>query len=341
MTTVTELCHLLKSIGVPYFLLGDDRIGHAVMVREGGRVLALAPTGSDENVLWLNPNLERCRSAADLAKVGAGGIGGLRLWQAPEAAYMWNGSPDPTTFSNYQVQPAMDPGNYSVVENSPRGCTLSATLTLRDYRSQGRVTFSVRRIIEIAELPMHLRSASKRGLVLRLQHHLRLLEADDANACVDLWHLLQLPAGTVIGAPLHSRGKPVPYFNESAVGPLKTDDGFLLWETDGARKGKIGLRVGDVLGGPYGVRRQGDRSHAFLWNVPRWHGAPYVDAPPHQSGDDHLLQFWDGFGFCEVEYHTPGVFLSRPELTDASELTVINEPHADRSPREILRELLV
>src|SRR4051812_48737011 len=126
LATLAEVCHLLDSISVPHWLLGDDVTGRAVVVPAGGRVLALAPAGSDENVLWLNPALARCQNAADFAGLGGSGAGGLRHWQAPESAYMWEGSPDPATFSNYKVQPAMDPGDYSVEQTSAGRCVLAA-----------------------------------------------------------------------------------------------------------------------------------------------------------------------------------------------------------------------
>jgi hypothetical protein len=340
LTTIDGLGQFLASIGLTYCRLGHPAIGQALVVREGARILALAPAGGEENVLWSHPELSGCRNAADLAGLLGGGMGGLRLWQAPERAFMWNGAADPVTFCNYSVQPAMDPGQYQLNEVSATRCVLADTIVLRDLQSGQSIKFSVRRIIELSPLSAPSSSDTSRGVTIRLQHQLRLLEAPHAAMTVDLWHLLQLPAGTLVGAGVRAGAMPVPYFNAEQIGPIENDDGLLLWATDGQRKGKIALRVGDVTGGPYAVRQDGDRLHGFRWNVSGWRGARYVDGPPGESADDHLLQFWDGFGFCEAEYHTPGVSLERPEVLDTSELSYLEEAAAGRSPREFLRMLL-
>jgi hypothetical protein len=63
----------------------------------------------------------------------------------------------------------------------------------------------------------------------------------------------------------------------------------------------------------------------------------YVDAPPSGPAGRQVYQFWDGFDFCEVEYHTPGVSIARPEVLDLSELFVLEGPASEAGPDIISR----
>ena len=336
---LSAISDALSHAGVAFHLLGDQTLGQAIVIAAGARVLALSAPGDDRNVMWLNPAISSLKNHSDVGNLGAGGIGGLRVWQAPEAAYMWDGAPDLNSFSNYRIQPAMDPGPYILSECSSRRCVLEARIDLRDYRTGAHVAFSVRRIIELAALPPALRAKNTRGVTLRLQHYFRLLKADDVSANVDLWHLLQLPAGTFVGARIKSGAQPVPYFHADRIGALDPVDGFLRWQTDGRRLSKFAIRVGDLSAGPYSLREVGDDLQCFFWQTPRVRTARYVDAPPNQTADDQLVQFWDGFDFCEVEYHTPGINAEQPEAVDASELVFLEQPGNASEGLDLLRKI--
>ena len=82
---------------------------------------------------------------------------------------------------------------------------------------------------------------------------------------------------------------------------------------------------------------EGDIRQRFQWNVPRLPTARYLDAPPNQIADDPFLQFWDGFGFCEIEYHTRGISVEQPEAVDASELALIEQPRGNVTALEFLK----
>jgi hypothetical protein len=333
--TLTEIQQALEGAGVAFTVIGARDVGRAIVIAAGARVLALSGPGDDHNVLWLNPRQPELRRAGDVAQLGAGGIGGLRVWQSPEAAYMWEGVPDLAKFSNYRVQPAMDPGNYAIRDVSANRCVLDATISLQDYRDRSSIRFTVQRIIELGPLPRSV-ADRRQGCTLRLQHRLQLLDGG-AAAAVDLWHLMQLPAGTTVGARVRPGAQHVPYFYPERIGALANTNGFLQWRTDGRRMAKFALRTGDLLAGPYAHREDADRLRCFFWHIPRSRIAGYVDAPPQQAANDQLVQFWDGFDFCEVEYHTPGVSRDRPELFDASELIYVEQRGGD--PLELLQRM--
>jgi hypothetical protein len=339
LQTIPEICAALTAANVPFHLLGEHASGQAIVIAAGARVLALAGPRNERNVMWLNPGLGDCRSLSDVAKLGAGGIGGLRVWQAPEAAYMWDGIPKTADFSNYRVQSTMDPGSYFLREAGAQRCVIEGTLALRDYRSAANLSLFVRRIIELQPLPEVLRSGSMSGVTLRLQHQFRLISASNPGATVDLWHLLQLPAGTTIGAEIRDGARAVSYFNPEQIGAIEGDGGFLRWQSNGQRMSKIGLRRDDVLSGPYSVREHDGTFHGFFWQIPRVRTGVYVDAPPQQSASDQLVQFWDGFDFCEMEYHTPGLSKDQPEAVDASELIFVEQARGEATPLDFIRSV--
>ena len=66
--------------------------GVVAVTLAGGRIVALAFSKDEPNLLWTHPDL------GDAALVRAnglvGGIGGDRLWFSPELRYHWIGMPD-------------------------------------------------------------------------------------------------------------------------------------------------------------------------------------------------------------------------------------------------------
>jgi hypothetical protein len=268
-----------------------------------------------------------------------GGMGGLRLWQAPEAAHMWKGTPDPKTFSNYKVQSQMDPGTYSMEQTSANRCVISGRVRLEDYRGGSPVEFEIRRIVELCPLPDRGPIPEARGLKLRFQNHLHLKSGDETSR-VDLWHLMQLPAGSVIGAQVKKNTQPQIYFNPERADGWSIDDGNFTWQTNGKRMSKMGLGTASVLGGPFAICASGAVTGIHIWNAPIWRGAEYVDSPPGEIKDDQVIQFWDGFDFCEVECHSPGASLRQPEMFDTSELTYLEIASEKCEPFEVIDHLL-
>jgi len=109
LETISEICDFIDRHRLPLQRLGSLATGPAVLNPAGARLLAGSAAGSNRNAMWLNPAPADCRSAEEVGRFSAGGIGGPRLWQAPEAAHRWQGVPDVGTFSNFRIQPTMDP----------------------------------------------------------------------------------------------------------------------------------------------------------------------------------------------------------------------------------------
>jgi len=322
---IVTLGRFLDSIQVPYRCLGSPETGRVLVIEEGARILAMTPPGSDTNVLWTHPSLSQCTSRKELSSIGAGGMGGLRLWQAPEAAYHWKGIAEPKTFSNYKLQQAMDPGAYLLRESSKSRCTIEGSVTLIDYRTETQITCDIRRIIELAALPNRYAACGGAGFRLRMENHLSLRTGNETSR-VDLWHLMQLPVPCSIGAPVRPDMRPEVYFNPESCDGWEARNGCFIWQTNGKRMAKVGLGTDQVTGGPFAVRKNGTTLEIYLWEVPIRPDQEYVDAAPGRSDRNQVIQFWDGFDFCEVEYHSPGASLQQPKITDISEMTYLEIP---------------
>jgi hypothetical protein len=315
-------------------MLGDRDSGRALVIEDGARVLALSPSGSDHNVLWNHPALRTCTSRKDFSTVGLGGMGGIRLWHSPEIAYMWKGAPQPETFANYQVQEAMDPGAHAITETTATSCQMIGSATMIDWRTEARVTFEMERTISVAPLEESWRKSAAGGVKLRMENRLHLKTGDESTR-VDLWHLMQLPGGATIGARVKPGTRPDLYFGPADEG-WEVAEGCFSWRTDGKRMAKLGLGHGSLTDGPFAITKTGANAGVFLWQVPIRPEADYVDAPPGQSRNDQVLQFFDGLSFCEVEYHSPGASLKNREVVDVSELTYLEIPAGGRDALKAL-----
>lgn len=324
-----QIVELLKSVGVPYWVMGTRETGRALMVEEGARVLAMAPPGSDRNVLWGHPGVADVTERPGLNAVGAGGMGGIRLWHGPEQAYMWNGATDAETFSTYVIQKSMDPGRYAVNQVSDTRCIVQGGGTVIDYRTGGEVKFEVRRIVEIFRPKLAGQIAGVAGVGIRFQNVLRLVEGG-AEARIDMWHLMQLPVPALVGAFVREGAVPEVYFNPSKAGGWVVEDGRFSWMAKGERMAKLGLATGDLAGSLFAIRECNGSADVWLWNVPNLAESEYVDFAAGSERNDQVAQYWDGFGFCEVEYHSPGVSMERPEVLDVSELVFLEIPEGQR-----------
>lgn len=334
----SELTRFFELKKVPFALLGSLETGRVLVIEEGARVLALTAPGSDQNAFWCHPQVAACRNRDELSRVGSGGMGGLRLWQAPEQSFMWKGKPDSAAFSNYQIQEAADPGCYSLEQTSQNRCVLQGEVRLTDYCSGKSIGLEIRRILELFPLPDTHKTPGANGLLLRMQNTLRLTSGN-ADARADLWHLMQLPAPAKIGAFVTEGTKPQIYFNPGMAGGWISEKGIFSWTTNGQRMSKLGLSSGAVTRGLFATRNLGPQLGVYLWSIPISQSAAYVDSPPGETRNDQAVQFWDGFGFCEVEYHSPGVSPENPEIFDTSELVYLEINHNQTHPLDAIAKL--
>lgn len=278
--------------------------GYLAVSPLAGRIVAIALAENEESLFYINPEItdtERLRTVPEQLVAGPGGD---RLRYAPEYAYAWGSAvPDVENFSNYGVQTNEDPGTFTMVEMSD-GVNLRTDTSLVDKRTGKAVAFSVERRVSPINSPIDDLSTGVRFAGYRLDQSVTIKHPEKGQQ-VDLWCILQMPIGTTLIVPTRERPEPLSYFNQ---GNWVVEDDHLRWMYGGQSKAKIGLSTEQVTGRVGAVRqlRDGQRAlvvRAFTVYPDRY----YCDGPNAEQAGNQIFQAWDGFGFGEVEYHTPAV----------------------------------
>jgi len=123
-----QIIEMLSAAGVPTRQLAGG--GNVAVTPVGGRIVAMAFSPSDRNLFWTNPELINADLVRNHPEKLAGGLGGDRIWFAPELDYHWRGKPDWNTCSNYEVPTSADPGAYKFVSEAADAVTLRAHIVL-------------------------------------------------------------------------------------------------------------------------------------------------------------------------------------------------------------------
>ena len=304
--TYMDVVDALSRAGVPIRQL--QGLGHIAVTLAAGRIVAMSFSSRGPNLLWSNaelPNTDLVRTHPERL---VGGFGGDRLWFAPEIAYHWKGPPRWDTFANYQVPAATDPGNYQFVESRQGAVTLRAAGQLTDHATHGQVRFEVQRTIQLIPAPLPDNDPLMNGieyLGIRTSHVLKLDPTTTAGR-IGLWHLLQMPVGSVLVVPLKdsapTRDK-VPLSYALPGGWLEKSD-HIRWRYTGTASAKFGLSASALTGHSAVLRQLGtDQFCLIVRQFPVDERAMYVDHPHGVARADQAFQAWDGLGFGEMEFH--------------------------------------
>lgn len=314
----------LRRASIPIQELTAD--GCLAVTPAGGRIVALAFSPDAPNLLWSNPALADAELVKNHPERLVGGIGGDRLWFAPELAFHWDGVPDWQSFANYKVPPAADPGKYRFAEQQPDRISLHCKDRLPIKGSDRFVGYEVTRSIRTGEPPLSKSHSLMRDVDyvgIETVHTLQFSD-DTRIGSIDLWHLLQIPVGSVLVVPKKEgeRGlaAPLSYGNPGAW-QEKSD--HIMWRYGGEARAKFGLSVA-VLTGRSAVLRQfaPTRWCLIVRQFPIYPDARYCDHPFGIPRQDQAFQAWDGFGFGEMEYHSPvlDAHTGPRELTETDQL---------------------
>ncbi|MBI2194371.1 MAG: hypothetical protein HYU36_20530 [Planctomycetes bacterium] len=270
-------------------------------------MIGLALPGEEENLVWTSPQLEDTETLRSHPEKIFCGIGGDRLWFGPEFAYHWNGDADAVSFKNYRVPAGVDPGRYRFEEADEVSVRMAMECRLVDRRDGEAVTFQVARSVSVTDSPLPAASAIARRvrfMGVRVQHLIRIRSCPRGKS-VGLWHLLQMPAGSTLIVPTRGKPRPLRYFNQ---GCWECRADHLRWTYTGEAKAKCGLDVHQVSGRSAVLRPiSGGRWALIVRQFPVLPGLYYADAPRSSLAGEQVVQMWDGFGFGEMEYHSPAV----------------------------------
>lgn len=284
--------------------------GCVAMAQAAGRVVAMAFSADGPNLFWSNPQL---RDHDVLRKVRdrlVFGYGGDRLWFAPEVDYNWDGKPQWDTLANYKVPASADPGAYRFAEAGLDSIKLQSEGELPIHGSDNRVAFKVERTVRFATAPLKVDDPLMKGVdYVGIETSHSLKTGDEAKAGrLGLWHLLQVPVGSVLLVPLNptatvDQKRPLSY---ALPGSWEQKEDHILLKYCGEARAKFGLPA-IALTGRTAVLRQlaPGRWCLLVRQFPVDANARFADYPFGIPRNDQLFQAWDGCGFGEMEYHSP------------------------------------
>ena len=311
--TFTDVTGALSLAAVPMRELCGP--GHVAITLAAGRIVALAFTKDGPNLLWSNPQLSDSELVRNQPEKLVGGLGGDRLWFAPELDYHWKGAPDWVTVTNYEVPIAMDPGAYRFNDSTASSIVLHNSGQLLNRANDTHVGFDVTRTIRMAASPLTDNDPLRHAIdyVGIEASHVLQFDRETKAGRLDLWHLLQMPVGSVLIVPFIERAPstaktPLSY---ALPGEWTKKPDKLLLKYGGTAQAKIGLSA-SALTGRTAVLQQLESSYCLI--IRDFHvdqNAKYADHPYGEPREDQAFQAWDGMGFGEMEYHSPMIDAQR------------------------------
>jgi hypothetical protein len=304
-----DVVSALSRLGMPMRQL--DGAGHITVIPAAGRVVAMAFTPHGPNLFWSQPQLGNSEIAQNEPQKLIGGVGGDRLWFAPELDYHWNGVPDWENFFNYDVPQEADPGDYQFVDAAPDVISLRAHVQLRVRATGEPVNFEVMRAVRMTPAPIPRHDVSMKNIAyvgIETSHTVQF-DSSTTKGRVDLWHLLQAPIGSWLIVPLAPCATSIdrtPVLYTAPGGRWIERSDCFLWRYAGTACTKLGLSS-RALTGRTAIMRLLAPEHLCLI-VRQFEVDPtarYGDHPYAETRTDQAFQLWDGLGFGEMEYHSP------------------------------------
>lgn len=306
--TYSDVVANLRRASVPVREIGTD--GKIAVTLAAGRLVAIAFSAEDVNLLWTHPQLRETKLIKEMPQSLTGGFGGDRLWFAPELAYNWDGQPNWETFANYKTPLAMDPGAYEFVKQDARSITLHAEGHLPVHGADRKVGFDVFRTIRVADPPLpreHPLMRAVKYVGIEASHVLEFSKETQAGR-IGLWHLLQAPTGSILVVPIKKAAdaqyrKPLSY---GLPGGWVEKSDHIMWRYGGEARAKFGLSALALTGRSAVFRELAPgRWCMIVREFPVFPNATYGDYPYGVPRTDQAFQAWDGYGFGEMEFHSP------------------------------------
>ena len=299
----SQIVRDLRNAAVPLEELHGQ--GVVAVTLAAGRIVALAFSRDEPSLLWSHPDL----GDAALVKGNrlVGGIGGDRLWFAPELRYHWLGEPDWRGLGNYEVPADTDPGRYRFVDLASDVIALAADGRLPVRGSDQSLAFRVERRIRMAEPPLSRDDTLMRDVRyvgIESAHELTIQDETHTGE-IDLWQLLQIPVGSILIVPLRAGHETQP-LSYGLPGAWQITSNSVIWRIQGNANAKMGIAAAALTGRAAILRRLPSQQWCLIVRqFPVDEAARYGDHPAGVARDDQVFQAWDGLGFGEMELHSP------------------------------------
>lgn len=275
---------------------------------EAGRLLQVTVEGHD--AFWENPDPK-----------DAWNIGGDRIWFAPENDFFW-ATRGPFDFSLYQVPRDLNENNWACEVTDP-GAIMSCDFELQNLHNKETCAFQVSRKISFAD-------ETETSISIDTENKLILKKPMGVNQALDMWFLLQVPAGGTLSIP----AKAPDYRDYFAPMPQAA------WQHDGARLNveisnramfKIGMKAGALAQNKVCYTRPVDAGRRLVIGreFPLADTSDYIDRPLGATDEGDVVQVYSDDGglgdFGEMEIHTPGIKAGAEELSCTYQTTIALE----------------
>lgn len=310
-----------------YVTLALQNEVNLIIPQRGARVLGPFLSPTSESLFWVNPAFAQPGSYQQFLHSADWNIGGERVWIAPEIQYLVR---DRTDFwGTIRVPAAMDPGNYTLHQDSPDQCRMTQRLTLPAYNlASGEKELQLERRISPAADPLRGLSnyeALVDGLIFAGYEHLITLAENTSDEIMsESWTLVQLNPGGRLLIPASPRVEYSDYYEPITPEFQSIHANHVSLRITGDRQYKVGYKAAHVFG-RLGYFNQLDEDRAYLivrnfFNNP---AAPYVEERAAWLGQrGHSVHIYNddgglgGFGELECNGQTIGGNTGRSSSAD-------------------------
>jgi hypothetical protein len=308
-----KLVAVLRSVGkqVEWFRSPDG--SEILILPYGGRILGLFAPGNEVNFYWTNAALEDSNKAKVFYESDQWhNSGGDRTWIGPEVNFFFPKFPNLTV---YHQQRSLDPGNFQV-QTAGDQIQLVNNLTVTDYRNNQNIDLIITKSVSPALNPLRqergvdpLSHIEYAGYTLRTS--LEMI-SQNADICVGLWNLVQMPHGGDLLVPTYGRTTPQFYFGQVPPEDLIITDHLVRYKMHAAGGYKIGIRAVATTGRVGYMYKVGNQWALIIRNFSVNPSGEYVDVPwenVEYPGD--CVQACNAdveqYTFSELEYHVPAI----------------------------------
>ena len=337
-----QLIGIMSEIGKPLEAMKHPDGSTVLVSPYGGRVLGLFAPDDDQNFLWTHEALnDRASAKAFIEGEDWQNLGGDRTWLAPEVDFFL---PEYPSTATYFQQRGLDPGQYQVTKDG-RTIRLSNQLGMTSSRLKQTVRLALAKTVSAAANPLRyergmeeLQALPYAGYTLRTE-----LEVLDANAeqCVGIWSLLQMPHGGELLIPTYTRTEPRIYFGQISAEDLVAEDHLVRYRMRARGEHKIGIRALATAGRVgYLVPTKGDQWSLIIRNFQVNPSGEYADVPWDDTGylgfSTQACNVNSHLGcFSELEYHAPAIVPGSGSMRSED----VSQVWAFRGPLDKLRRV--
>jgi hypothetical protein len=332
----------LQAAQVPFnnMTLADG--SELLLLPSEGRLLGLFAPSDHRNFLWVNPWFASPESAVIFfAGEKWHNPGGDRTWLAPEIDAFFPDFPDTNM---YRVPAELDPGAYTVTEQST-GFEFRNEFKVRLSRSRAWVSGTIIKTWKTAPNPFRFEDLADQvqyaGYTQRTELHI----TSQTTSPVAIWNLLQVPPGGEILVPTYSRAEPYIYVGSVHEYELRITDNLVRFRVNREGANKIGISAVASTGRIGYLAKDNDNEVLIVRNFSVDPSGEYLDRPWDAAGATATPVFstqacfvdFELGKFAELEYHVP-VVSDQTAQSDVSQVWAFRGEEA--SIRKIAQKLL-